>query len=124
MGSTQERRFIFEYETETALAETRIQVVRIDLWGLRLLHIELGLNRAMKRGPDGPEEAKPVVDQTPEHKAAAIAFERFGLQNKSCVVTGGTKGIGAAIVVELASLKVKVCKCSDIDRSCISSAHS
>ena len=40
--------------------------------------------------------------------AAVVALKRFGLQEKSCVVTGGTKGVGAAIVFELASLTGKV----------------
>lgn len=40
--------------------------------------------------------------------AAAVALKRFGLQSKTCVVTGGTKGIGAAIVFELASLQAEV----------------
>ena len=51
-----------------------------------------------------------MVERMPgaEKPAAAVALERFGLQSKSCVVTGGTKGIGAAIVLELASLQAKV----------------
>ena len=46
--------------------------------------------------------------QDAESSAAAVAVERFGLQAKCCVVTGGTKGIGAAIVLELARLGAKV----------------
>lgn len=59
-------------------------------------------------GGAGAEEVKPFIDHAPQLNAAAVAFKRFGLQTKSCVVTGGTKGIGAAIVHELASLKAKV----------------
>lgn len=40
--------------------------------------------------------------------AAAAALQRFGLQNVRCLVTGGTKGIGEAIVEELAGLGAKV----------------
>lgn len=61
----------------------------------------------MEGGP-GAEEVKPFTDHTPQLNAAAVAFKRFGLQTKTSVVTGGTKGIGAAIVHELASLKAKV----------------
>ena len=52
------------------------------------------------------QDVKPSTN--PDATAAAVALKRFGLQSKTCVVTGGTKGIGAAIVFELASLKAKV----------------
>ena len=52
------------------------------------------------------QEVKPLINANTN--AAAVALQRFGLQTRSCVVTGGTKGIGAAIVFELASLNAKV----------------
>ena len=61
----------------------------------------------MKEGPIADcQETRPLI--TAKANAAVVALERFGLQSKACVVTGGTKGIGAAIVFELASLKAKV----------------
>lgn len=52
------------------------------------------------------QDVKPSIKDNAT--AAAVASNRFGLQSKTCVVTGGTKGIGEAIVFELASLKAKV----------------
>lgn len=46
--------------------------------------------------------------QDAPQSVASAAFQRFALQGKSCVVTGGTKGIGFAIVNELAGLGARV----------------
>ena len=91
----------------------RFHAVQISHLRARLLSLVFGLGEGMEGG-QGAVEVQPVTDQAPQLNAAAVAFERFGLQNKSCVVTGGTKGIGAAIVYELASLKAKVS-----DRLCV-----
>ena len=56
------------------------------------------------------QEIKPLINANADADAAVVALQRFGLEAKTCVVTGGTKGIGAAIVFELASLKGKVSK--------------
>ncbi|DBB16446.1 hypothetical protein WJX82_002424 [Trebouxia sp. C0006] len=50
--------------------------------------------------------------QDAHNSVSAVAVERFALQDKCCVVTGGTKGIGFAIVNELAKLGAKVVTCS------------
>lgn len=47
-------------------------------------------------------------DPNAHSHASLAALQRFGLQNLHCVVTGGTKGIGSAVVEELASLGAKV----------------
>ena len=60
----------------------------------------------MKGESDADNQVKASTNA--DTTAAAVALERFGLQSKTCVVTGGTKGIGAAIVFEIASLKAKV----------------
>lgn len=61
----------------------------------------------MKEGPSADcQEITPLIQANAN--AAVVALQRFGLQSKTCVVTGGTKGIGAAIVFELAALKAKV----------------
>lgn len=48
------------------------------------------------------------MDPRPPSSAAEHALKRFGLLNKKCLVTGGTKGIGAAIVEELCGLGAQV----------------
>lgn len=46
--------------------------------------------------------------QEAQESVSATAVERFALHGTSCVVTGGTKGIGFAIVNELAKLGAQV----------------
>lgn len=41
-------------------------------------------------------------------EAAKFALERFGLMNQTAIVTGGSRGIGNAVVTELCSLGAKV----------------
>lgn len=50
--------------------------------------------------------------QEAQESVSATAVERFALHGTSCVVTGGTKGIGFAIVNELAKLGAQVVTCS------------
>lgn len=52
--------------------------------------------------------SQPPDEHAADSAASAAALQRFGLQTVRCLVTGGTKGIGAAIVEELAGLGAKV----------------
>lgn len=44
-------------------------------------------------------------------------MQRFGMSNMTCLVTGGTKGLGAAVVEEMAALGAKVIDVAIISRS-------
>lgn len=48
------------------------------------------------------------MDPQPSSSAASHALSRFGLVNKTCLVTGGTKGIGEAVIEELCGLGAQV----------------
>ena len=48
------------------------------------------------------------ADIDPSAAAAAAASSRFGLSGLCCLVTGGTKGIGAAVVEEFSGLGARV----------------
>lgn len=50
--------------------------------------------------------------QDARHSVSSAAVERFGLEGKTCLVTGGTKGIGFAIVTELGRLGAQIVTCS------------
>eukprot|EP00878_Enallax_costatus_P020392 GHUV01021552.1.p1 GENE.GHUV01021552.1~~GHUV01021552.1.p1 ORF type:complete len:121 (+),score=30.81 GHUV01021552.1:186-548(+) len=56
----------------------------------------------------------------PEDVSTAAAA-RYGLSGKACLVTGGTKGIGRAVVEEMCALGAKVFFCSrsqaDVDEA-------
>ncbi len=49
--------------------------------------------------------------------SAEYAMQRFGMSNMTCLVTGGTKGLGAAVVEEMAALGAKVIDVAIISRS-------
>lgn len=62
------------------------------------------------------------VHATGTDAAAATALQRFGLHGMQCLVTGGTKGIGAAIVEDLAGLGAKVLQLACCMPGCTSAA--
>lgn len=49
-----------------------------------------------------------MASSTSSDSAAQYALQRFGLQGKKCLVTGGSKGIGAAIVEHYCRLGAEV----------------
>lgn len=59
----------------------------------------------------------PHIVQEPDHRLvepigemiAQRLADRFGLSGQTALVTGGTKGLGEAIIADLAGLGAKVC---------------
>eukprot|EP00798_Chlamydomonas_sp_ICE-L_P011343 gene11343-18964_t len=52
------------------------------------------------------------MSNSPTASVAAHAGRRFGMTGQKCLVTGGTKGLGAAIVEEFSALGAEVYTCA------------